>query len=181
MDLDDGQHFRVRDAIAAGFARAAVDASRFDMPFHGLRSPLGGASEVVDRCRAYRLKMRPDAAFTALTAAVLWGVPLPARVDFSRIHVSVPHGMPRPRSRGVIGSERGWDVEVVTLGGLRVLEPAAMWASLGTWLGIADLVAAGDYAIGGAGSPSRTNGDRLNAAITRTLLVLRAWARPYAL
>jgi len=117
------------------------------MPFQGVRLPLG-TDDLTARCHAYALRMRNDAAFTSVTAAALWGIPLPAYVDHSRLHVSVPHGRPRPRSRGVIGSERAFASEVVEFGDLRVVTPEATWASLATVIGIADLIAAGDDLVG---------------------------------
>src|SRR5690606_27501790 len=126
---------------------ASIDSRRFEMPFHGVRAPLGH-DDLVSRGHALSLRMRADAAFTGLTAAALWGIPLPAYVDLSRLQVSVPHGRPRPRSRGVVGSERLADVPVVDLGGLRVLTPVATWASLARWVGLADLIAAGDDIVG---------------------------------
>jgi hypothetical protein len=98
MTFRDDRPFRVADAVRAGRSRASVDSRRFEMPFHGLRSPLG-LDDFESRVRTYSLRMRPDAAFTAVTAARLWGMPLPAYIDESRLHVSVPHGSPRPRSR----------------------------------------------------------------------------------
>lgn len=140
--------FRVRDAIAAGRSRASIDSRYYEMPFHGVRSARGGDAGVEARCRAYQLRMRGDAAFCGLTAAALWSLPLPIDVDLSRLDVSVPHGMPRPRSRGVRGSERGPTTPTTTLRGLPVLSPAATWVSLAPALGIPDLVAAGDFVIG---------------------------------
>lgn len=117
------------------------------MPFHGIRLPRG-VDNLQARCHAYALRMRQDAAFTSVTAATLWGIPLPAHVDSTRLHVSVPHGRPRPRSRGIVGTERLPDLELVEMGGLRVLSPAATWASLSTVMGIGDLIAAGDDLVG---------------------------------
>jgi|GEM_PF-1500979 len=147
MIFRDDVPFRTSDAVAAGRTRASIDSRRFEMPFHGVRSPLD-AVDLGTRCRALRLRMRADAAFTGLTAAALWGIPLPAYVDGSRLHVSVPHGSPRPRSRGVVGSERLPDVPIVDLGGMPVLSPVATWASLARWVGLADLIAAGDDIVG---------------------------------
>lgn len=117
------------------------------MPFHGVRSPLG-RDDLEMRCRAYALRMRADAAFTSVTAALLWNLPLPAWAEPAKLDVSVPHGAPRPRSRGVIGTERHADIEVVSLGGLPVLSPAETWASLGAHLGVPDLVAVADHLLG---------------------------------
>jgi hypothetical protein len=148
MTFRDDIPFRVSDALAAGRRRRDVDSRRYEMPFHGVRAPLGADVDVEDRCRAYQLRMRQDAAFSSLTAADLWGVPLPAVTDRSRLHVSVPHGMPRPRSRGVHGAERSSNVAIVVRSGLRVLDPAETWASLGPVFELADLVAAGDFLVG---------------------------------
>lgn len=145
MDVFRSGPFRVRDAIAAGRSRASVDSRYYDMPFHGVRSALGSEGDLEARCRAYRLRMRGDAAFCGLTAAAIWGIPLPGAADLTRLHVSVPHGMPRPRSRGVRGSERTAATPTTDRHGLRVLDPAATWASLSTALGVADLIAAGDH------------------------------------
>jgi hypothetical protein len=147
MVFRDDVPFRVSDAVRAGRGRAAIDSRRFEMPFHGIRLPRG-VDDLQSRCRAYALRMRRDAAFTSVTAAALWGIPLPAYIDLAPLHVSVPHGRPRPRARGVVGTERLPDLEVVELGGLRVLSPAATWASLATAIGIGDLIAAGDDVVG---------------------------------
>jgi hypothetical protein len=137
------------------------------MPFHGVRAPLG-RDDVMTRCHAYALRMRSDAAFTSVTAAALWDIPLPTYVDQSRLHVSVPHGAPRPRSRGVVGTERMAGHPVVELAGLKVLRPAATWASLARILGIADLVAAGDHLIGASGrEPVLDFDDLVTAAASR--------------
>jgi len=136
------------------------------MPFHGIRAPLG-RDDLVTRCRAYKLRMRDDAAFTSLTAAVLWGMPVPAAADLSRLRVSVPHGRPRPRSRGVVGTERSLDVEVVESRGLRVLAPADAWASLASELGVGELIAIGDYLVDPRHGLPRTGIDALAAVAAR--------------
>lgn len=144
--------FRVRDAVAAGIPRSAVDATRFEAPFHGIRSPWG-TTDLLSRCRAYALKMRADAAFTSLTAAAIWGLPVAASADLTRLHVSVPHGRPRPRSRGVIGSERRADADVVLVGGLPVLAPTETWASLAGTVDIGELIVLGDHLVGDGREP----------------------------
>ena len=142
--MDDVPAFTVKDALARGVTAGALRTSRWAAPFHGIRSTM----EPIDpglRCRVYATKMRTDAAFTSVSAARLWGLPLPAWVDAIAVHVAAPHGAARPAGRGVIGSlyQRG-AVEIVDLGGLRVLSPADTWASLAGVLELADLVAAGD-------------------------------------
>jgi hypothetical protein len=164
VDLGKIGTFRTADARAAGYARAAFDARRFELPFHGIRSPLGDHS-FATRCAAYALRMRSDAAFTSVTAAAIWGMPLPASADLSKLRVSVPHGKPRPRARGVIGSECVDRVTVTAVGGLRVLAPAATWASLSRDLGCLDLIAVGDHIVGDGRGRSLADLDELRAAI----------------
>lgn len=169
MVFRDDKPFRVADARAAGLSRASVDSRRFELPFHGVRAPLG-ATDLLTRCHAYALRMRDDAAFTSLTAATLWGIPLPTYVEVRRLHVSVPHGRPRPRARGVVGSERRADVPVVDFGGLRVLSPAATWGALARFLTIGDLIAAGDHLVGARGrDPLADENDLLAVAGLRAL------------
>jgi hypothetical protein len=172
MAFRDDVPFRVSDAVRAGHSRAALDSRHFEMPFHGIRSPLG-VSDLLSLCRAYSLRMRQDGAFTSLTAAALWGIPLPAHVDLTRLMVSVPHGRPRPRSRGVVGTERLHDLEVVEFSGLRVLSPPATWASLAGAMGIGDLVAAGDDLVGSRRGHPLATLDELLAIATR-----RGWGAP---
>ena len=142
--MDDISAFTVKDALARGVRAGALRSARWAAPFHGVRSTMEPADAVV-RCRVYAAKMRADAVFTSVSAARLWGIPLPAWIDDAMVNVATPHGAPRPEGRGVVGSlyQRG-AVEIVELEGLRVLSPADTWASLSSVLDLADLVAAGD-------------------------------------
>jgi hypothetical protein len=116
-------------------------------PFHGVRATVE-PTDVVGLCRAYAAKMRSDAAFTSLTAARLWGVPLPAAPDERVVHVATARGTARPLGRGVVGIQYARNsVEITHLDGLRVLSAASTWVSLGADLGLADLVAAGDFLV----------------------------------
>jgi len=59
-----------------------------------------------------------------------------------------PHDAPRPMGRGVRGGQHDPQLfDVVDFEGLRVLSPASTWVALARVLGIADLVAAGDYLV----------------------------------
>jgi hypothetical protein len=101
-----------------------------------------GATELA---RAYSVKMRADAVFVSLTAARLWGLPLPSWIDEGHVHVATPHGSARPGGRGVRGSQFTPEPDgSFEIDGLRVLSPALTWASLSRDLGLADLVAVGD-------------------------------------
>jgi hypothetical protein len=145
--MEEGTSFTVRGALAEGATPGALRSARLAAPFHGVRS----TTEPFDthtRCRAYASKMRSDAVFTSVTAARLWGIPLPLWVPDGIVHVATAHGTARPGGRGVHGTQfMPGSVRPVELAGLRVLSAADTWASLATVLGLADLVAAGDFLV----------------------------------
>lgn len=145
--MNETSSFTVRAALAGGATPGALRSSRLAAPFHGVRS----TCEPVDnrsRCVAYAAKMRSDAVFSSVTAARLWGIPLPRWVPDDVVHVATPHGTSRPGGRGVSGSQfMPGTVRSVDLDGLRVLSPADTWASLASVLDLADLVAAGDFLV----------------------------------
>lgn len=167
--FDPHRPFRVRDALAAGHTRRRVDARHFEIPFQGIRLPLHSGEDLESRCHAYMLKMRPDGAFTSVTAAALWGMPLPASVDLTRLHVSVPHGAARPRARGVVGSERDVSLQPLTRAGLRVLSATDTWMSLARSLAWNDLVAAGDTLISEVNGVPLINRSDLGAVAERSV------------
>lgn len=137
--------FRVRDALAQGVSPGALRAAHLSMPFHGVRS-VEQPQDIAALCRAYAAKMRSDAAFTGVTAALLWGMPLPASIDARTVEVATPHGTARAMGRGVRGSQVDpARVEAVTLDGVRVLSPVHTWVSLSRVLALGDLVAAADF------------------------------------
>lgn len=138
--------FSVRDALAQGVSRERLRSPALDRPFHGTRVLHGGIQNHLDLCRAYHVRMPLGAVFSGVSAAILWGLPLPARFRApALVEVSRPLPLRPPRGRGVIG--RGHDPRRVTataVSGVPVLAPADTWASLGTILNLADLVAVAD-------------------------------------
>lgn len=126
-----GTHFSVGAAMAAGSTRSRMWRSDLERPFIGARSLVMprdktlSAAELEEadawrRIRAYAEIMPEHAFFIGPTAALIGGVPLPRGLH-SELHVGVltPRTPPRrPRDRG---------------------------ASLATFLGEYDLVAATDY------------------------------------
>ncbi|CAL4859066.1 DUF559 domain-containing protein [Microbacterium sp. MM2322] len=96
--------------------------------------------------------MLPHEAFSHVTAAILWDIPLPLSVlEDPRLHVCVTGPLRLPRSRGVRGHEVTAGSTTVTVEprtGLRTTDPASTWAALGSVLrSERDLVAAGDAII----------------------------------
>jgi hypothetical protein len=145
--MELGNSFRVRDARVAGMGRGALRSVHLAAPFHGVRS-FADPADIHERAHAYAVKMRADAVFTGVTAARLWGVPLPAGIPSDRLDVTTPHNSPRALGRGVNGTQHApGSVDAVEVGGLRMLTPASTWVALGRVLSMPDLVAAGDYLV----------------------------------
>ncbi|HWH98302.1 MAG TPA: hypothetical protein VNS80_08030 [Pseudolysinimonas sp.] len=168
--------FRVRDALARGVGAGSLRSRHLSAPFQGVRS-ITPPRDMTALCRAYATKMRPDAAFCGLSAARLWGMPLPIAVDDDIVHVSTPHGGPRPTGRGVHGYQHDADyVEIRSLGALRVFSPIHTWLSLGRLLALPDLVAAADFILTppfGSGEPALATLMQLRDAVTRNRILGR--------
>jgi hypothetical protein len=122
---------------------------------------------------AYAERMPPRQAFSHVTAALLWGMPIPSAVEFDRrIHVAVPTGSTRSLAAGVIGHViRPERLGAVMLAGLRVASPADTWCQLGAYLRVDDLVAVGDFLITGEEPAGRSAAlctrSQLEAALRR--------------
>ncbi len=134
--------FPVRDARDAGVPRRRLDAADLEAPFHGVRIARGGP-----RLAALSRLFAPDQAFTGPTAARIWGMPLPRRLeDDRRIWVSTLSSDRAMRRPGVVASRRS-SGSVVRRSGYPVLDPVRTWASLAGMLDLHDLVAAGDHIV----------------------------------
>lgn len=113
-----------------------------------------GAAEAAHLLRAcqYAERMAPHEAFSHVTAAVIWDIPLPpGMLHDRRVHAGVEGPRRLPRSDGVRGHELlPGTARFVThpTTGLRVTDPASTWATLGAVLrSQRDLVAAGDAVV----------------------------------
>jgi len=93
--------------------------------------------------------MPGHAFFCSVTAALLFGVPLPRHLEESTVvHVGVPAAKHPPRGRGVVGHRLTVsNDDIATWCGLRVAAPEQVWCQLGALLSLPDLVAAGDFLI----------------------------------
>ncbi|MEV5041451.1 DUF559 domain-containing protein [Microbacterium sp. LMI1x-1-1.1] len=160
-----GERFSVASARAAGIPTSRLRRGDLVRPFHGVRErrdahddsgsdrfgmPRGDAEAAhLLRARQYAARMAPHEAFSHITAAVIWDIPLPPGVLHDRrVHVGVEGPRRLPRSAGVRGHEllpgiTRFATHPTT--GLRVTDPASTWATLGAILrSQPDLVAAGD-------------------------------------
>ncbi len=122
---------------------------------HALTEP----ATLVERAAAFQVAMPRARAFSHLTAAALWGLPLPRALEAvasapdAELHVIAPSRDGVPVRRGVTG-HRGLEwrsVAVPTGTGLRVVDVADTWCDLGELpggvLSVVDLVVAGDAAV----------------------------------
>lgn len=146
--------FSVREARHAGLGERRLYGSDLARPFHGVRMPAHLDPDVLARCLAYAVQALPDAYFSHLTAAELWGVPLPLGLvsplglASQKIDVSVQWPCRAPEGRAVRGhAVRFRETDIADVAGLRVSSPARLWCELGSHLSLEDLVAAGDFII----------------------------------
>ncbi len=93
--------------------------------------------------------MRETDAVSHVSAAHLWGMPLPRRLTQPpTIDVSATAPGRAPELRGVHGRQLTLGAhEVREVGGIRVTSPALTWCLLGGILSVEDLVAAADYVV----------------------------------
>ena len=141
--------FTVREARAAGLRYDELRGTQLHAPTWGVRcvEEPGGLSA---RAAAFARGLPDDIAFSHVTAARLWHLPLPSHLEqedaeLDVIRDSARERIRRRRCRGHKGLERR---ELVEVGGLRVVGLADTWVDLGEvagrGVGLDDLVVAGD-------------------------------------
>lgn len=138
--------FTRRAALQSGVTDAQLRSPRLASPFHGVRTRVLPVTHL-ERARAYAPRLRSFQFFSHLTAAEIWGIPLPHRsLDDDPIHVGALAPHRPPRTRGVIGHTSAPDsVEIVERAGVRVTSAATTWIMLGAALSARDLLVATDH------------------------------------
>ncbi|MCS5733053.1 hypothetical protein [Herbiconiux daphne] len=145
--------FSVAEGEARGIGRGRLRGQDLARPFHGVRLadlalPPDPPAALLTLCAAYQRRCPAGHFFSHVTAAALWGAPLPPAMAHRPLDVSVlkPHAL--PRANGVIGHRLADErVRVVERTGVRVADPASTWCQLGPLLAFDDLVAAGDHLV----------------------------------
>nr|WP_261742726.1 DUF559 domain-containing protein [Microbacterium testaceum] len=144
------------EARDSGVTDRRLRAGDLARPYHGVRAVVLPAGDPASAHRglvhAYSRRMPPHAFFSHISAAVIWGLPLPARLlADDRIDVSVLTPRRHPVARGVRGHEvlgAGVIVERHPELDLPVSSPASTWAQLGAVVRHSyDLVAIADAAV----------------------------------
>lgn len=168
-DLGPGA-FSVQRALASGIGRERLRGRDLEHPFWGVRSPPDSTHTVLGRASAYATRMPEASFFSHVTAAGMWGIPLPMPLQADRLlDVSVPDGHFVPSGKGVRGHRIAIDPsDVTTLDGLRLTSLARTWCDLASVLSDEDLVAAGDFLLWRRRPASiRLSRDELEAALAR--------------
>lgn len=140
-----------------------LDGADLDRPFWGIRTPQAAKenssgpahpvpvrqTDVETLCTALRVRMRPDAFFSHVTAALLLGLPVPWRLARLRpVHVSCAAPARAMVARDIVGhSLRIGADDLVDRGPLRLTGPARTWLDLAGSLSLGELVAVGDYLV----------------------------------
>jgi hypothetical protein len=131
----------VREAAAIDVSVGRLRASDLESPFQGIRS-VRRLEDIGDRCRAYSARMADDQFFSHATAAALYDVPLPRRLQIHS-QIDVTGREQRPRLEGVQGF-RSSKTPFHELNGLRLTAATHLLAELAPLLSYDDLVIAAD-------------------------------------
>lgn len=136
--------FSTREALAHRVTPRVLRSPGLHTPFFGVRS-VAPVTTAVAAAHAYATSMAPDARLSHVTAAALWGLPLPRRLsDSAEVHVTLPGSDRSVRARNVIGHRSSTSGPPEYVEEIRVSDPLETWASLGPFLTIDELIAAGD-------------------------------------
>lgn len=140
--------FRVTEARDLGVPASRLRRSDLGTPTHGVRAGRGSGTSLID---ALALVLRRDQRFSHLTAADIWGLPLPRGDEDvgGAVHVATVGTAALMRRRGVV-AHRVRDGDTVLHRGVPVSSPARTWAECTTLLGFRDLVVIGDHLVGRA-------------------------------
>ncbi|TDC52161.1 DUF559 domain-containing protein [Jiangella ureilytica] len=136
------QPFHVADATAAGLPVDLLDGPRFRRPFRGVRVPAALPDSLVTRCRALRLVLPREVAYSHETAALLCDLPVP---EFDGdLDVAVPPGAVVPRLAGTDGHVGLDRATVIEVHGVPVVAPERTFVHLAATWRRDDLVTLGD-------------------------------------
>lgn len=149
-DALSGKPFTIKQATAAGLTRRRARAQDLQSPCHGVRVP--ATRDITLLVRAQALALATGAVISHLTAALLWGFPLPLKFAGGQvsgkaaIHLTCQPGTGSVRRKDVVGHQTVLLPDEVTAGRhLSCTSPLRTWFDLAGILSIDDLVIAGDF------------------------------------
>lgn len=126
-----GGPFRYSEAKVAGIGRGRLRADDIDHPHHGLYAPTA-ADDIVTRCENLVPLLGEHAWFSHLTAARLWGMPLPfASTADEPLHVLTLAAAAPMRRRGVVGWETSHtETPRAMMGLIPLVSASEVWVQL---------------------------------------------------
>lgn len=147
--LRHGTSVRTSAHAEHGISRARLRVKQMQHPFTGVSAIGLDLNEVYDLCLAYAPLLRPGDAFSHVTAAALYGMPLPTGTPTRPLHVLSPAHGSRARTAGVVGHRRARPYTIRSERGLPLVPPALTWLQLAQTVDRRDLTAAGDFLVTG--------------------------------
>lgn len=137
--------FSVTEQAASQLPRSRTRASDLSSPTRGVRLPVGVDLHSVAGLAGIA-GLDDSLIFSHSTAALVWGIPVPDRVEKDgKLHVARVPDRNRVRRAAVIGHRLQLPPEDIrSLNGLRLTSPQRTWLDLAAILLLDDLVAAGD-------------------------------------
>ncbi|WP_394554254.1 hypothetical protein ACDF64_06660 [Agromyces sp. MMS24-JH15] len=148
--------FGVAEAARLGVGEGRLRGGDLARPFHGVRVHTGtgtgtsaatatAATSTEARCRAKAVTMRDGHVFSHVTACLLFGVIVPARLRSDDVDVAVFVPKAIPRGRGVCGHRlAAGGTRTTAIRGLPVVAAADAWCQLAGSASVRELVIAGD-------------------------------------
>jgi very-short-patch-repair endonuclease len=137
--------FTVAEARTAGLSRGRTRAQDLVSPCYGVRATAAIPDSLLERVHA--LTAVTDAVVSHLSAAVLWGFPLPRAVEnLDVIHLTSRPGRRAVRHKNVVGHQQSLEPEEIVSGSrVSCTSPLRTWFDLAGMLSLDDLVIAGDF------------------------------------
>ena len=137
--------FTVAEARTAGLGRRRTRALDLVSPCYGVRAAAATPDSLLERVHA--LTAVTGAVVSHLSAAVLWGFPLPQALEnLSVVHLTSRPGQRAVRHKNVVGHQQSLEPEEI-VPGVRVscTSPLRTWFDLAGILSLDELVIAGDF------------------------------------
>lgn len=140
--------FSIGEARRHGVSRGRLAASDLVTPTRGVRVPWGVQLSPAEVVRPL-LTLMPDAVASFITAAKVWGFPLPLGWERDpTVHVTRPLGTPGSTRPGVVCHRMGLaDRDMVMLDGVLVTSRERTWLDLAGVLPFEHVVAIGDFLV----------------------------------
>lgn len=140
-----GAPFSTAAARAGDVAKHRFRSPDLEAPYRAVRAPRASTEQLLELCRAYAIRAGGDEFFSHATAARLYRLPLPYRLQQRRtIDVAVFRPSHPPQAAGVIGHRISRAVPLRSVSGLAVAPPVEAWIQLGAVLGLDALIVCGD-------------------------------------